>query len=82
MAAAIDNGIDAILGDCGGACSCATCHCFVDDSWFDKIGPAKGVEKEMVERAVDPKENSRLGCQIILDDSNDGVIIHLPESQY
>ena len=37
MQAAIDNGIDGIAAECGGACSCATCHCYVDDAWLTKI---------------------------------------------
>ena len=40
MQAAVDNGVEAILGECGGVCSCATCHCYVDSAWVDKAGEA------------------------------------------
>lgn len=82
MQAAVDNGVDAILGECGGACSCATCHCYVDSKWIAEVGQAEGIEKDMLESALNPNENSRLGCQISVESKLDGMIIHLPESQY
>ncbi|MGV6806859.1 MAG: 2Fe-2S iron-sulfur cluster-binding protein [bacterium] len=82
MNAAIDNGIDGILAECGGACSCATCHCYIDDAWFEKVGPASELEQEMLDCAVEPKETSRLGCQVPVTDELDGIVVHLPESQY
>ena len=82
MQGAVDNLIEGIVGECGGCCSCATCHCFVDESWVDRAGPANDMEKEMIEFAVNPSSNSRLGCQISVTDELDGLIVHLPESQY
>jgi 2Fe-2S ferredoxin len=56
MQGAIDNGIDGILAECGGACSCATCHVYVDEAWLDKIPTADDMEKAMVECVLDPKD--------------------------
>lgn len=82
MQAALDNGIDAILAECGGACSCATCHCYIDENWTDKVGQAQDIEKDMLSCVLDPKDNSRLSCQVTVSDDLDGMIVHLPESQY
>jgi len=82
MQAAVDNLVDGILGDCGGACSCATCHCYVSEEWQDKIPAADVVEQEMLDFVMDPKDNSRLSCQIIVTDELDGLKIHLPKSQF
>ena len=81
MQAAIDNGVSGILGDCGGGCACATCHCIVDDAWAPKTGEPDELEVDMLDGLIDPKPTSRLSCQIIMSDELDGVVIHLPESQ-
>lgn len=82
MQAAVDNGIDAIIAECGGACSCATCHCYIDDAWTNAVGEASATENDMLECVLDPKENSRLSCQVEVTDAMDGLVVHLPESQY
>lgn len=81
MHAAVDNGVSGILADCGGACSCATCHCYVDDAWQEKTGAADTVEQEMLDFVLEPQPNSRLSCQIVVDDTLDGLVVHLPASQ-
>ena len=82
MQAAINNGVPDIVAECGGACSCATCHVHVDSEWFSKLADAEDMEKEMLEFVIDPQETSRLSCQIKITDDLDGIIIHTPESQY
>ncbi len=82
MQGAVDNMIDGILAECGGACACATCHCYVDENWTAKVGPASDIEKEMLEATPDPRDNSRLSCQIEVTEELDGLIVRLPESQY
>lgn len=82
MQAAIDNGVDGILADCGGSCSCATCHCYVEESWVSKVEPASEIEQEMLECVVDPEETSRLSCQVIMSDELDGLVVRLPKSQF
>ena len=81
MQGAIDNGIDGILAECGGACSCATCHVYVDEAWKDKIPKADDMEEAMVECVLEPKDNSRLSCQITVTAELDGLVVQLPESQ-
>jgi ferredoxin, 2Fe-2S len=84
MRGALYNGIDGIAGECGGAPSCATCHCYVDDAWTAKVGgPSNGVEAELLEAAASEiKSSSRLSCQIVMSEALEGLVVHLPESQY
>lgn len=82
MEGAVKNGIDGILAECGGALSCATCHVYLDEAWTDKVEPANEMEKDMLEVVSDPKENSRLSCQLMMKDELDGLTVHLPESQF
>lgn len=82
MHAAVDNGVQGILADCGGACSCATCHCYVDETWQDKTGKPDEVEEEMLDFVMDRQPNSRLSCQIEVTDELDGLIVRLPASQF
>jgi 2Fe-2S ferredoxin len=81
MQGAVDNGIDGIVGACGGSMCCATCHCYVDDAWINKTGVAEGAEFEMVAATNEPKTNSRLSCQLVVSDEMDGLTVHLPSSQ-
>ena len=84
MRAALNQDISGIIGECGGALACATCHCYVDDAWTALIGPPSSQdERDMLEStAAEIKPNSRLSCQIVLSAEMDGLIIHLPEKQY
>jgi len=82
MQAAVDNMIDGIVGECGGSCSCATCHCYVDEKWVSHLPPASGMEKDMLECVLEPRPNSRLSCQVVVTDALNGLVVHLPESQF
>lgn len=66
-----------IKAECGGACACATCHVYVDEDWLDKIPPMRGDEEEMLDEAFDLQENSRLSCQLIMDETLDGLKVTL-----
>lgn len=81
MQGAIDNGIDNIIAECGGSCTCATCHCYVDPGWQEQLAPPSDLELQMLECVLDQRDNSRLSCQITVTRELDGLIIHLPESQ-
>ncbi len=61
---------------CGGCCSCATCHVYVDAGWLDRVGPRNEGEEELLQMSehVDEK-TSRLGCQISLTDALDGLVV-------
>jgi 2Fe-2S ferredoxin len=81
MEAALKNGVSGIEADCGGACSCATCHVFVSPEWMDKIPPKEDMEDAMLEFALDLRDESRLSCQILLTENLDGLVVDLPASQ-
>lgn len=81
MTAAVRNGIPGIVGECGGNCSCATCHVYVDDESSD-LGPIGEMEDDLLDLGVaDRRDNSRLGCQITLTDALDMLTVHIPEEQ-
>ena len=82
MVAAVNNGIKGIVAECGGACSCATCHVFVDPSWYAKLTPPASLEKDMLEFAAEPSETGRLSCQIPVTDELDGLVVRIPSKQY
>ena len=54
---------------------------YVDDKWFDKIPKAEEAEIDMIDMAFEPKKNSRLSCQIIVDNELDGLEVTTPEKQ-
>ena len=82
METAIKNSIPGIDADCGGACACATCHVYVDQSFMDKVGEQQEMEKSMLDFAENVQENSRLSCQITVSDDLDGLRVTTPESQH
>jgi len=81
MQTAIDNMVPGIIADCGGNCSCATCHGYVDPAWLDKLAPISESEAAMLDGAMRVEDNSRLTCQISLTAELDGIVIRLPISQ-
>ena len=82
MEAAINNDIDGIVAECGGACACATCHSYVDEAWLDKVPPMDDMEDSMLDAAFERKDNSRLTCQIEVNDKLDGLVIHVADNEY
>jgi len=72
-----DNGID-IEGACEGAIACSTCHVIVDPQWFPRLEAASEEEEDMLDLAFGLMPTSRLGCQIIISEELDGLVIHLP----
>lgn len=81
MEAAVAAGVNGIVAECGGACACGTCHCYVDQTWLPRLPAAEDGEIDMLEFVIDPKDNSRLSCQIKLSDQMDGLVVKVPESQ-
>jgi len=83
MRGAINHMVDGIVGECGGGLACATCHCYVDEAWVDRVGPPSEIEAQMLEAAAcERKTSSRLSCQIVAGDALDGLVVHLPETQF
>ncbi len=82
MRAAVLNSVDGIVGECGGAMMCATCHCYVDPDWADRTGGFAQGEEEMLEAASSEiTRHSRLSCQIRLTTALDGLVVRLPKDQ-
>lgn len=82
MQGATTNGIDGIIGECGGSCACATCHCYVDDLLADVLPPPSRGELDMLENVVaERRPNSRLACQIKASAAIEGGVVSLPECQ-
>jgi 2Fe-2S ferredoxin len=82
MEGAVKNNIPGIDADCGGACACATCHVYVDQTWLDKTGSQSAMEESMLDFAENVEPNSRLSCQIKVSDALDGLVVRMPQSQH
>jgi len=82
MSSALDNLVPGIDADCGGECSCATCHVVVNDDWMEIVGQPSDSEESMLDLNPDREQNSRLSCQISVADNLDGLVVNLPEFQY
>jgi 2Fe-2S ferredoxin len=82
MQGATANGVDGILGECGGSCACATCHCYVDPSRLGELPPPSEGELAMLTNvSSERRPNSRLACQIKVSDALDGLVVTLPPTQ-
>ena len=82
MRAAILNGVDGIVAECGGEMMCATCHVYVDEPQLDRTPAQSDDEKAMLEfTASERRPNSRLSCQLVVTAEMDGLVVHLPETQ-
>jgi 2Fe-2S ferredoxin len=81
MRCATEHLVPGIIGECGGAMACATCHGYVDEAWLDKIPAPSAQEREMLSGCIDLRSNSRLTCQIRLSEALDGLTVMIPDSQ-
>lgn len=82
MLAATSNLVPGIDADCGGECSCATCHVLIGGEWKAKLAPITESEESMLDLNPDRSDESRLSCQIPMTDELDGIVVNLPEFQY
>jgi ferredoxin, 2Fe-2S len=82
MEAARKELVPGIEAECGGACSCATCHVYVDEAWREKVGPPSQMEEDMLDFAFDVRASSRLSCQIKGSEDLDGLVVAVPEKQF
>ena len=79
MDGSVRNNLPGILAECGGSCSCGTCHVYVDESWIARLEEPDPSETELLEFIDNHRENSRLSCQILMSDELDGIVLHVPE---
>jgi ferredoxin, 2Fe-2S len=80
MEVAKANDVEGIFGDCGGGCSCATCHVYVAAAWMEKVGQPDDIEMDMLDMAAEPQANSRLSCQIKMSAELDGIEVTVAPS--
>ena len=78
MEVATHVGIPEIGTDCGGVCSCASCHVYVDEKWLDRFPPVSKNENALLSLLDDRKPNSRLSCQLRIVGDMDGLTIYTP----
>lgn len=82
MQAAAAHGVEGVLGECGGSCACATCHCYLDDFLASVVQAPSDNEQQMLECVVaERRPNSRLACQIQATAAMSGGVVHLPDVQ-
>lgn len=82
MQAAVKNGIDGIVAECGGSCVCATCHVYVQQERFAELPPPGEDELELLDEVkAERRPNSRLSCQIKAAPELNGLIVTIPECQ-
>ena len=81
MENAVKNLVPGIEAECGGACSCATCHVYVDEAWRAKVGDPTPMEEDMLDFGYDVRPNARLSCQIKVTEDLDGLSVSTPERQ-
>lgn len=82
MEVAVKHGVEGIVAECGGACSCATCHVYVDEAFTDRVGGAGDLEDDMLDGAAAERlPNSRLSCQIKMRDELDGLLVRIAPEQ-
>lgn len=81
MQAALNAGVHGIEAACGGVCACATCHVHVDSAWRERLPAPSEMEHALLEFVTGYDAGSRLSCQLVMDDSLDGITVRLPEWQ-
>jgi ferredoxin, 2Fe-2S len=81
METAMRNGVPGIIASCGGSCACATCHVHVDEAWLAKTGKRSPEEEDMLDSAIDVAPDSRLSCQIIVEEELDGLTVRVAARQ-
>ena len=77
MELARDHSIKGIDADCGGVCSCATCHVHLEPAYFEKISPATEIENDMLEFEDNATVYSRLSCQVKISEALDGATVEV-----
>ncbi len=82
MFAAYRAGIEGIEAECGGTGTCGTCHCYVDERVRDVAPSPSDEEQTVLQWVVEPRENSRLTCQMVVNEDLDGTTFEVPASQF
>ncbi|GAC49176.1 2Fe-2S iron-sulfur cluster-binding protein [Gordonia aichiensis] len=81
MDGSVRNNVPGIVAECGGGCSCATCHVHIDRQWREHFAEPTDEETELLEFADDYCDDSRLSCQLVVSDACDGMRVRIPDSE-
>jgi len=81
MEAARNSGYRAMIGDCGGSCTCASCHAYIDSRWLHQLSPVSMNEANMLDAIEDTRYNSRLTCRVRVSSELDGIVVRMPKKQ-
>lgn len=82
MATAVKNGVPGIVAECGGNCSCATCHVWVSGEFAPLVGGPGDMEEDLLDMGVsERRDTSRLSCQIRVTEDLDGLTVEIPPEQ-
>ncbi len=82
MEGAVNNDVDGIVAECGGACACATCHAHIDAAWLDRMPAMDDMEDCMLDAAYERNDASRLTCQIEVTEALDGLVVHVAQNEH
>lgn len=82
MEGAVENGVPGVDADCGGSCSCATCHVYIEPGYEHLLPPKGDLEGEMLDLAAHVRGNSRLSCRLTVGEHMAGLVVRTPESQF
>ena len=81
MESAVRGGVTSIIAECGGSCSCATCHVYIDEAWVGRLQPPSAEEADQLDFAFNAQPTSRLSCQIKVTEDLEGLMLHTPYHQ-
>lgn len=83
MEGAVRNGVEGVVAECGGTCSCGTCHVYVDAATYAKLPPPDEGESAMLQGvAAERRPTSRLSCQLQVKPAIEGIVLTVPDRQY
>jgi 2Fe-2S ferredoxin len=80
METAVKNGVEGIVGECGGSCACGTCRVYIAARHL--TGEASEMERDMLGFVGEEAPDARLSCQIVAREELDGLVVRMPESQH
>jgi 2Fe-2S ferredoxin len=78
MDAAVRHNVAGIDAECGGSCTCGTCHVVVEGEWAGRLAERSGDEEATLDYASGVQDNSRLACQIVVSEALDGLVVRVP----
>ena len=78
MEVATMNNVAGVIAECGGGASCGTCHVYIDERWSAMLPVPEPEESDLIEFLDGVQPNSRLACQLVLEENLDGMIVTTP----